>query len=150
MEKAFPVDVPRLLKFGKFLAGTAANIIAEEAKLTGTLRAFDNGVFSDLQSGLADAARGVEAQWGVSVGLDYSPSYPPLINDPALYRRAAAQLEGFSYRELPRPTMLSEDFSYYLDHVPACSFKLGLGTGVPLHTPEFDFDEKALVTGAER
>ncbi len=149
MEKAFPAEVFRLLKFGKFTAGTAANIIAEEARLTGTLRAFDNNVFADLQKGLADTALGVEAKWGVQVDLDYSPSYPPLLNDPALYARAVPLIKGFDYRELPKPTMLSEDFSYYLEKAPGVFFKLGIGTGIPLHTPEFDFDESALVYGVE-
>ena len=149
MERAFPEGVPRLLKFGKFIAGTAPNIVAEEAKITGTLRAFDNGMFAQLQQGLADAARAVEEKWGVQIGLAYSPSYPPLLNDPAVYARAVHQLRGFDYRELPQPTMLSEDFSFYLERVPGVFFKLGIGTGIPLHTPEFDFDERALMVGVE-
>ena len=106
-------------------------------------------MFASLQQGLRDAARAVEAKWGVKVALDYSPSYPPLINDPQVYARAVKQLHGFDCRELPRPTMLSEDFSYYLERVPGVFFKLGIGAGIPLHTPEFDFDERALVTGVE-
>ncbi len=149
MEQAFPPEVFRLLKFGKFAAGTAPNIIAGSAAITGTVRAFDNGVFEALQNGLSGAARAVEARWGVNIDLSYSPSYPPLLNDPTLYARAIRQLEGFTYRELEKPTMLSEDFSYYQERVPGVFFKLGLGTGIPLHTPEFDFDEAALVTGAE-
>ncbi len=149
MEQALPSEVFRLLKFGKFSAGTAPNIIAGSAFVTGTVRAFDHGVFSALQRGLDDAARAAEARWGVVIDLSYSPSYPPLLNDPALYALAVRQLEGFSYRALERPTMLSEDFSYYQERVPGVFFKLGLGTGIPLHTPEFDFDESALVTGAQ-
>ena len=149
MEAKFPADVPRLLKFGKFIAGTAPNIIAETAQLIGTLRAFDNGVFAALQAGLADAARAVDTKWGVSTELNYSPSYPPLLNDPDVYARAVKQLQGFDYRELPQPTMLSEDFSFYLERVPGVFFKLGIGTGIPLHTPEFDLDERALMVGVE-
>ena len=148
-ERAFPPDVFRLLKFGKFASGTAPNIIAETASLTGTLRAFDHGVFQALQDGLSETARIVEAKWGVSIDLKYSQSYPPLLNDPALFDRARAQLQDFEFRELLRPTMLSEDFSYYLEKVPGVFMKLGIGTGIPLHTPEFDFDERALVYGAE-
>jgi len=149
MEKAFPADVPRLLKFGKFIAGTAPNIIAESAQITGTLRAFDNQVFARLQDGLAQAARAAEGKWGVTVEISYTPSYPPLLNDPEVYARAVKQLRGFDYRELPQPTMLSEDFSYYLERVPGVLFKLGIGTGIPLHTPEFDLDERALMHGVE-
>lgn len=149
MEKAFPGDIPRLLKFGKFQAGAAPNIIAESAEIAGTLRAFDHQVFAQLQNGLAGAAREAEEKWGVSVALRYTPSYPPLLNDPQVYARAVRQLRAFDYRELPQPTMLSEDFSYYLERVPGVFFKLGVGTGIPLHTPEFDFDERALMTGVK-
>ncbi len=149
MEQAFPQDVARLLKFGKFIAGTAPNIVAETASITGTLRAFDNQVFQSLQDGLSNVARQVEAKWGVNIELSYSPSYPPLLNDPKVYERAIHQLRGFNYRELPQPTMLSEDFSYYLEKVPGVFFKLGIGTGIPLHTPEFDLDERALMYGVE-
>lgn len=149
MEKTFPEDVPRLLKFGKFRAGTAPNIIAESAEIIGTLRAFDHQVFAKLQDGLVQAARAAEEKWGVTIELNYTPSYPPLINHPAVYARAVRQLRGFDYRELPEPTMLSEDFSYYLERVPGVFFKLGIGTGIPLHTPEFDFDERALMHGVE-
>jgi amidohydrolase len=149
MERTFPTEVLRLLKFGRFEAGSAPNIIAGEATLAGTLRAFDEGVFAALQQGLSAAAEAVEARWGVSVALSYSESYPPLINDAALYARAVRALDGFDYRQLAEPTMLSEDFSYYLERVPGVFFKLGLGTGIPLHTPRFDFDERALIPGVQ-
>ena len=44
---------------------------------------------------------------------------------------------------------LGEDFSYYTRVAPAVLFQIGLGTGIPLHSSNFDFDEKALMTGLE-
>ena len=45
--------------------------------------------------------------------------------------------------------MISEDFSFYGHYAPAVFFLLGTGTGIPLHSVDFDFDEKVLLSGFE-
>ena len=45
--------------------------------------------------------------------------------------------------------MISEDFSFYGLYVPAAFFLLGTGTGISLHSVDFDFDEKVLTSGLE-
>ena len=54
---------------------------------------------------------------------------------------------------MPRPSMGSEDFAAYLEHVPGSMFRLGCaGDRSPwpgLHTPTFDVDEKCLPVGAK-
>ena len=48
--------------------------------------------------------------------------------------------------------MGSEDFSFYLNHVPGAMLRLGCRSdatgGAPLHTPTFDLDERVLPIGA--
>ncbi len=48
--------------------------------------------------------------------------------------------------------MGSEDFSYYLDHVPGAFVRFGARDPewepIPLHSPAFDIDEKVLAVGA--
>lgn len=41
--------------------------------------------------------------------------------------------------------MISEDFSFYQKEVPGLFFLFGTGTGIALHSAEFDFDEKVLL-----
>ena len=53
------------------------------------------------------------------------------------------------YEELAEPLMISEDFSFYGLYVPAAFFLLGTGTGISLHSVDFDFDEKVLTSGLE-
>ena len=54
---------------------------------------------------------------------------------------------------MPRPSMGSEDFAYYLERVPGTMFRLGAagdnGTWPGLHTPMFDVDERCLAVGAK-
>ena len=49
--------------------------------------------------------------------------------------------------------MGSEDFSYYLEHVPGAMLRLGVGGdqvgNAPLHTAGFDIDERALSIGSQ-
>ena len=45
--------------------------------------------------------------------------------------------------------MISEDFSFYGHYAPAVFFVLGTGTGIPLHSTDFDFDENILMSGFE-
>ena len=51
-----------------------------------------------------------------------------------------------------KPSMAGDDFSYFADRVPSVYFNLGgansaKGITMPLHSPDFDFDESCLMTG---
>ena len=51
------------------------------------------------------------------------------------------------------PALWAEDFAYYAQARPACFYNLGVrnesrGIIHPVHSPQFDLDEDALVTGA--
>ena len=72
-----------------------------------------------------------------------------MINDKVLYdeiRPVLESLEG-GYEEMPLPLMISEDFSFYGKYAPAVFFVLGTGTGIPLHSTSFDFEEDLLLSG---
>jgi amidohydrolase len=49
---------------------------------------------------------------------------------------------------IDQPSMGSEDFSFYLEHVPGAMFRLGVAGDqvghAPLHTSVFDIDERAI------
>lgn len=97
----------------------------------------------------------VSSQFGVDVRLTLTESAPPVVNDSdlaMLVARAAELMLGAGNVDwIPDPSMGSEDFSFYLDHVPGVMFRLGVaGEQVghaPLHTPLFDIDERALQVG---
>ena len=50
---------------------------------------------------------------------------------------------------LDEPQLITEDFSWYLQHVPGMFMLLGTGTGIPLHNDHFDFDEHILMRGID-
>ena len=91
----------------------------------------------------------IEAEYHCTTGFSHSDGYPPVVNDKALYAKIRPVLENLEggYAEMPLPLMISEDFSFYGQYAPAVFFVLGTGTGIPLHSTNFDFEEDLLLSG---
>ena len=145
-EKELPAKDPRRLKFCMMEAGTTTNIVAGESHVKGTLRTYAEEDFDSLFGRMSDIADEVGERYGVTASLNIHSGYPALINDAALYEKACG-IADITY--VPNPYFLGEDFSYYTRQAPAVLFQIGLGTGIPLHSSNFDFDEKALETGLD-
>ncbi|HWT06655.1 MAG TPA: M20/M25/M40 family metallo-hydrolase, partial [Xanthomonadales bacterium] len=85
--------------------------------------------------------------------LQWHPSYPVTVNDPAetAFVTAALAAEFGAARVVEiAPIMGSEDFSYFAQVVPACFYFLGAGDAThqfPNHHPAFDIDENAMKAG---
>ena len=146
LEKEIPSHIFRLLKFGKLESGTVRNALSEHTHMEGSLRAFQEDVFAHLRNGLGAIAGEVEAATGCAVKLHMSSGYPAVMNPPELYRRIRKTME---FTELEKPTMTTEDFSWYQQEIPGMFFFLGLGDTPALHADNFDFDEEILLKGAD-
>ena len=145
-EESIPHAFPRRLKFCMLNAGTTTNIVAGESHVKGTLRTYSEEDFDTLFGEMHAIARRAEEKYGVKTALNIHSGYPALINDAILYEKAC-RIANIKY--VPEPYYLGEDFSYYTRVTPAVLFQIGLGTGIPLHSSNFDFDETALMTGLE-
>lgn len=146
MEKSYPADVYRLLKFGKFQSGTARNALSAHCHLEGSLRSFQDAVFEEMRSKLMAIAKDVEAEFGCTAKIHFTEGYPAVMNDPALCCRTREMVQ---WEELDQPSMTAEDFGWYQRFVPGVFFFLGLGDVPALHSDKFDLDESVLVKGAE-
>ncbi|MEO0708147.1 MAG: amidohydrolase [Cyanobacteria bacterium J06649_5] len=143
---------------GEFKAGTAVNVIADSAYLSGTVRYFDTPYGELLPERIEAIISGICAAHGASYQLDYQKLYPPVINDGAiaeLVRSVALSVVETPVGVVPEcQTMGGEDVSFFLQAVPGCYFFLGAantdkGLDYPHHHPRFDFDETALSVGVE-
>ncbi|MEL6159815.1 MAG: M20 family metallopeptidase [Cyanobacteria bacterium J06623_5] len=143
---------------GEFQAGTAVNVIADTARLSGTVRYFDADYGELIPARLEQIIAGVCAAHGASYQLDYHKLYPPVVNDSAiadLVRSVALSVVETPAGVVPEcQTMGGEDVSFFLQAVPGCYFFLGSanverGLAYPHHHPRFDFDETALGVGVE-
>lgn len=145
-EAALPENVYRLLNFGMLSSGTVRNALSAHARLEGSLRAFYNDTFDHLQACVYAAAANVESQFGCTVHVDFSESYPAVMNDPDLVQRA---YRAAPFRWLEKPSMASEDFAQYQLRTGGVFFFLGTGDTAALHATTFNFNEEILLKGAD-
>jgi len=137
-------------------AGTAFNIIPETAEILGTVRTFTPDVrdrvierFNALVAGLATA-------FEVESSVEYQSGTKAVSNNAELaarVRELAAFVPGVTHIVAGERTMGSEDMSEFMDDRPGVYFFVGSrnderGLNFGHHHPRFDFDERALVTGA--
>ncbi|AFY60477.1 M20 family metallopeptidase [Synechococcus sp. PCC 6312] len=152
-----PLDTA-VISVGSFHAGTAKNIIADTASLSGTVRYFNPELADKLPQRIEEIIAGVCACHGAKYELNYQRMYPATINDPTmaeLVRSVATTVIETELGVVPEcQTMAAEDMSFFLQQVPGCYFFLGsanseLGLDFPHHHPRFDFDETVLGLGVE-
>ena len=136
---------PCLLRFGRLEAGTVRNAIAGHARAEGSLRVFSDTMFDRAREAIAALAENAARTEGCTVELTFSEGYPPVVNDPHLYNAVKAALPKLEY--VDEPLLIAEDFSFYQRALPGVFLLLGTGTGTPLHSDRFDFDEQVLLAG---
>ena len=140
---------------GTLHAGSAFNIIAESAEMTGTLRTFDPGVREQMIQRVTSVVEGTAAALGGSASIEIKAISPATINDERaaqLVRETARDVMGTANVSTDQFTMGAEDMSEFLNRVPGCFFFLGSanpdkGPVYPHHNPRFDIDESILPDG---
>jgi len=151
---ADPVDAV-VVSVTKFNAGTATNVIPDEAKLAGTVRTLSPGARDLVESRIRAVAKGIAEAHGVKADVSYHRGYPVLVNsvdETERARRAAAKIVGEDNVVVdPPPEMGAEDFAYMLQEKPGSYVWLGNGGapgGCMLHNPNYDFNDKVAPIGA--
>lgn len=147
---------PSVVTIGKIRAGSAPNVIAEQAELHGSIRTMNAEVRKHIHHGLRRMVSAAAELHSAQIFIEIENGYPPVINDPVaadVSRRAAIDLIGESALIAAEfPSMGSEDFSYYLQQVRGAFVRLGARhpdwEPIPLHSPAFDIDERVLGIGA--
>ena len=135
--------------------GDAPNVIPDTLQFEGTARSLDVVSLNRFKEAFYQRLDAVCGMYGCRSEIQLSYLSPPLINrreDAKLLRTAIMEELGPEYYQACPPTMGSESFAHYTDSFGGALAFLGianekLGTGAPLHTPEFDIDEEALPLG---
>lgn len=152
-----PID-NTVLTFGKIQGGTKGNIIPDEVKLDGTLRCMNETwratCFELIQKQTVQLAQAM----GGDAEVKILKGYPCVHNDEVLTQQVntilTASLGADNVVNLPL-RMTADDFSFYTHHIPGCYIRLGTsnadGTAFTsgVHTPTFDIDESAMITGIQ-
>jgi hippurate hydrolase len=147
---------PSVVTIGSIHSGSAANVIAEEAELRGSIRTSLPDARNHIHRGLRRMVGAAAELHNARIDIEIKEGYPPVINEPVstdVARIAASDIVGpGNVIAAEHPSMGSEDFSFYLQNTPGCFVRLGARRydwePIPLHSPAFDIDEDALSIGA--
>jgi amidohydrolase len=146
-----------VITIGRLCGGDNANVIPETVTLAGTVRTLDADVRKETFDHIRRLSAGISQTTETQIQVTFGQGCRSISNDPTLIhllRLAAREILGEeSVETIPRPSMGSEDFAFYLEHVPGVMFRLGCRSeragGATLHSPFFDIDEEALRIGAK-
>ena len=148
-------DRPSVLAIG-FIEGLGStNVIPEQVKLKGTLRAMDEDFRALAHNKMLAISNVIAQTYKVEIDFDIRKGYPCLMNDEDLTNKSiefAKQYMGAdNVIDLPI-RMTAEDFAYYSHKVASTFYRLGTankskGIVHGLHTSRFNIDEQALKIG---
>jgi amidohydrolase len=146
---------PVVLTIGKIEGGRAPNVIADRVRLLGTVRSLHPETSATLPAWIEQIVASICQPHGARYELHYRHGVPSVQNDTALtalLESAAKEAWGYQgVQIIQEPSLGSEDFSLYLQKAPGSMFRLGVGFqnkhNYPLHHPQFDVDESAIVVG---
>jgi len=142
---------------GQIDGGDNANVIPEEVFLRGTLRSLDRVVRRDSMEHICRLANGIGQTTETKIQVHFGMGSHSICNDSGvneLIRHAGNEVLGpQGVKEILLPSMGSEDFAFYLDHVPGAMLRLGCASdktgAASLHSALFDIDEEAMRLGAK-
>lgn len=146
-----------VVSVGNFVAQNAFNVIADKAKIQGTVRTFNGEVRDFIERDLERIVRGTCISADVDYTFNYLRGYPPVVNHEAetdYLARVAQKVPGVeTVCEMP-PQMGGEDFAHYLQHVKGTFFFTGAmhpewEVAYPHHHPKFNIDERAMLLAAK-
>lgn len=147
-----------VVTFGSVHTGSAYNVIPETCTLKGTIRTLDMGTRSTTKERFFEIVEQGARAMGCEATVQWNDGYPVTRNDEHEADRIAqiaaeAELAN-DFQWFPEPGMGGEDFSYYALKVPSCFYLIGLSEPARdpypgLHTPGFDFNDKAIPVGME-
>lgn len=134
------------------LIGNTVNVIPTDGRLRGTTRTLSAGRRETLHRELTDLASATAAEIGVEASTTITEGYPAVVNDAAYVDRVRAAVAGRAELvEMAEPSMVIEDFSYFLQRWPGAMVYLGAqvpGHDAFNHAADAVFDEAVLATGA--
>lgn len=152
-----------VLSITQIHAGSATNVIPDDATLIGTVRTFSLDVLDLIEQRMREIARHTASAFDAELKFEFKRNYPPLVNHPQQTAAAVAVLQSMVGAQRVdaqvEPTMGAEDFAFMLQEKPGCYVFIGNGEGdhrssghglgpCNLHNPSYDFNDALLPIGA--
>jgi len=157
--RKFSVFDPVVVTIAKIECGTAHNVIADAARLTGTMRSLSAASRARLREEVQLLAAGIAGAHGLTAEVTIQEGFPVTVCDEQAVNfgeRVARGLFGAAgFLRLPDPIMGAEDFAYVLEKVPGAMFFLGVSHEgedwqhcCGIHSTKMRIDESTMPLGA--
>jgi len=157
--RKFDIFDPVVITVGSFHAGTADNVIPDDAHFLATVRSFSREARDRMREVAPALIRDIASAHGLNATGEFTNSYPVTVNDQTEAQFAAQVVTEVlgerRYVPQPNPMAGAEDFSYVLDEVPgafvmlgACPPALDPATAPFNHSADAVFDDAVLADGA--
>jgi amidohydrolase len=150
---------PSVVTVGVFQGGVRQNIIPDEVKLEGTIRAFDETQRDEIHEHVRRITEMIAASGGAKAQVHVDRGYDVTVNHPGLTEWSVPVLEriaGEAKVKVVDKICGAEDFSYFQKQVPGFFYFLGCTppdrdarTAAPNHSPRFYVDEDCLKVGVK-
>lgn len=140
-----PLD-SAVITVGKLTSGTVQNVIAERARLEGTIRTLSPEAMEKVKRRIEAIVRGVEVAYDCQAHIDYGSMYYQVYNDETLTNEFMQFVEKETNVRLVRcqEAMTGEDFGYMLARIPGFMFWLGVQSPFGLHHAKLNPNEEAI------
>ncbi|QKY71377.1 N-acetyldiaminopimelate deacetylase [Lentibacillus sp. CBA3610] len=140
-----PLD-SAVVTIGKITGGTRQNIIAEKARIEGTIRTLSQESMKQVKQRIEALVGGIEAGFSCEAVIDYGSNYLQVINDSELTQDFILFCETYPDMTLHicDEAMTGEDFGYFLDEIPGTMFWLGVHSEYGLHSAKLNAEEAAI------
>ncbi len=148
---------PAVVSVTSIHAGAAFNVIPQTAEINGTMRAFDPEIRKTVVERFEQIVHGIAQAMNCEVEITIKQVTVPVINNGDVTARVLATAKTLfpesDIQTHPYVTMGAEDMGYMQEKADGCYFLIGSANAEKNlnynhHHPKFDFDERALITGA--
>jgi amidohydrolase len=145
-----PLDAAAI-SFHEVQAGSPQRIIAQSAKLRGSMRSLKPAVRQQLKTRVAEVVSGIALVTGAKINLAIEPTDAVVFNhadQTEFATRIAKELVGNENVIETPPILAGEDFSYLAEARPGAFIWCGNGDSAELHHATYNFNDEALIFGA--
>lgn len=140
-----PLD-SAVITIGKITGGTVQNIIAERARLEGTIRTLSVESMKKVKQRVEAIINGIEVGFQCEASIDFGCMYHQVYNHEAETREFMDFVRNSKTINLIecKEAMTGEDFGYMLKEIPGFMFWLGVASDFGLHHSKLNPNELAI------
>ena len=140
-----PLD-SAVITIGKITGGTVQNVIAEKARLEGTIRTLSPEAMKRVKHRIEALVKGIETGYECEAVINYGSMYHQVYNNESVTREFMDYIKhktDVTVLEC-REAMTGEDYGYMLKEIPGLMFWLGVDSPFGLHHAKLNPNETAI------